>query len=289
MFACLQPLPRETAPWARLRARRHPEPPRMVRVNPPTGAPFFRLEVREGRNGIPWNEVERAAARLRTRMILPEGVELPAAPRACVKGEAGLRLYEPKRLPALLAMRAAQQTLRKCAAPAQRLTAALVDPRGVFTRSLEPLVPLAGNLRVYCPDFSIYRAAAALLLERYGMTLILSDSVACFAQCDVVVAPKLELFTGRERGLIFTPDALRDARLRRCHVVRGLDPQLPPALEALRPPGIDPLLFASALFELCAVREMEHLPFGAFSLPGNGEGATLEELAAMVDAGQAGR
>jgi hypothetical protein len=197
-------------------------------------------------------------------------------------GEPGIRPYEPKRLPALLAMRAAQQVLRKCATPAQRLSVALVDPRGVFVRSLEPLIPLAGSLRVFCPDFSIYRATAALLLERYGVTLILSDSVASFAQSDVVVAPSLHLCTGRERGLLFTPDA--KTPLPGCRVALGMHPQLPDALERLRPAGIDPLLFASALFELCGVKEPELLQFQAFRIPPeDGEIFSVAELAALVD------
>ncbi len=287
MFACLQPLPKENAPLARLRQWRNPMPPQMIRVNPPTGAPFFRLEVQQGRDGIPWNAVEQAAGRLRTRMLFPEGVNPPpqpatAAGKKSAATEPGIRPFEPKRLPALLALRAAQQVLRRCETPARHLSVALVDPRGLFTRSLEPLVPLVGNLRVYCPDFSLYRAAAALLLERYGMTLILSDSLGCFAQCDVVVAPELRLFTGRERGLIFTPD--QDTPLPNCRVVLGVNPQLPKAAAALRPAGIDPLLFASALFELCAVKECEHLQFQAFCLPLREESFSIADLASLLDA-----
>jgi hypothetical protein len=289
MFACLQPFTRTHAPLARLREWHSPTPPQMIRVNPPAGAPFFRLEVQEGRGGIPWNAVERTAGRLRTRLLLPEGVSPPLLPSATAKsrsaaGEPGIRPYEPKRLPALLAMRAAQQVLRKSETPAQRLSVAVIDPRGVFTHSLEPLIPLAASIRVFCPDFAIYRATAARLLDRYGVTLILSDSVACFAQSDVVIAADLRPCTGRERGLLFAPEPPTPPPPG-SRIARGFNPQLPPALERLRPPGIDPLLFCSALFELCGVKEAELLQFQAFRLAGSGEDAlfSIAELAAMVD------
>ncbi|MDR2524999.1 MAG: hypothetical protein LBC83_02220 [Oscillospiraceae bacterium] len=281
MFACLQVLPREMSPLARVRAKYHPAPPRLARVNLPAGAPFFCLEVHAGKSGVPWDAVERAAGRLRTRILPPVGVCLPP-PVQLAKGReiAGLRVFEPKRLPAFLSLRAAQQVLRGCETPARDLSVALVDPKGLFARALEPLVPLTGSLRVYCPDFSLYRAAAALLLERYGATLILSDSPACFAHSDIVVAPELSLCAGHERGLVFSQDVAASPS---CRVVRGVDPILPAAIEKLRPPGIDRMLFACALFELCGAKDPELLRFDAFCLGVSEERYSIAELAALVD------
>jgi hypothetical protein len=160
------------------------------------------------------------------------------------------------------------------------LRVTVVDSKGVLCRALEPLVPLAGSLRVFTPDFSLYRSAAAQLLNRYGVTLVLSDSVGCFAQSHIVVADDLRLFTGRERGLIFTPD---ETPLPGCRVVRCREPVFPAACEGLCPPGIDPLHFASALCELCGVKEMERMGFGYFAFDGVSERYTLADLAALVD------
>jgi len=290
MFACLQ-ITKEARPlWPlgpqpRLLGRRKAAPPVLVRVEPPGGAPFFRLEVaHRGRGELPWAEIERTAGRLRTRMIFPEGVTPPPPPHPRSASQAqlepGLRAFVPRRLPLLLCLRAAQQVLQATRAPARQLRVTVVDSKGILARQLEPLVPLAGSLRVFTPDPPLYRAAAEQLQRRYGVTLVVSDSPACFAQSHVVVADDLRLFTGREGGLILTPDT--GTSLPGCRAARCGEPILPEAYARLCPPGIAPLRFACALFELCGVKEMERLRFSCFSFDGVSQKFTFEELADMV-------
>jgi hypothetical protein len=282
MFACLEINQREKCP---LWERRKPVLPVLTRTNLPGGAPFFRLLATPGKNGaLPWAEIERAAGRLRTKMLFPAGITPPPPPPAQTAAQAqlepGLRAFVPKRLPLLLCMRAAQRVLRAAQTPAQRLRVTVVDSKGVLARSLEPLVPLAGSLRVFTPDFTLYRSAAAQLQHRYGVTLVLSDSVACFAQSHVIIADNLQLFTGRERGLIFAPDP---APLPGCRVVHLQAPQLPETCVALCPPGIDPVLFACALFELCGLKETERLQFARYGLGGGSCALSIEDLARLLD------
>jgi len=280
MFACLQ-----ITKDQRLRDRRKSAAPVLVRVEPPGGAPFFRLEAARPRRGeLPWDEIERAAGRLRTRMLFPEGAAPPPPPparsAAHAQMEPGLRAFAPRRLPLLLCLRTAQQVLQASRVPARQLRVTVVDSRGALTRQLEPLVPLAGSLRVFTPEPQIYRAAAQQLQRRYGIALIVSDSPGCFAQSHVVIADDLRLFIGREAGLIFTPDT--ETPLPGCSAVRCGAPILPEAQGCLCPPGIDPLRFACALYELCGVKEMERLRFADFSFDGVSQAFSLEDLAGMV-------
>ena len=279
MFACLQPQPAPGRTW------RKPGLPQLCRVEVPGGAPFFRLEAQSRRGQLDWNAIEQAAGRMRTKMLFPQGIAPPPPPpqpssAARAQLEPGIRAFAPRRLPLLLCLRTAQQVLRGSKTPARSRSVTIVDQKGMLCRSLEPFVPLAGSLRVCTPDAAVYRATAAQLLSRYGVTLILSDSPGCFAQSDVVVADELSLFTGRERGLIFTPDR---RPLPGCRVVRGEAPALPAAHEALRPDGIDPLLFGCALYELCGVKEMERLGFGHFAFDGVSEAYSLPEITKLLD------
>jgi|GEM_PF-1428310 len=285
MFACVQLIP---AAAPRLLERRRPQPPALVRVNAQGGAPFFRLEVptRKGRQAeLPWAAMEQAAGRLRTRLLFPEGVIPPPPPQARSAAQAqlepGLRAFQPKRLPLLLCLRAARQVLLAAQTPARQLRVTVVDTKGVLCHAVELLVPLAGSLRVYTPDFSMYRSAAARVLHRHGATLILSDSAGCFAQSHVIIADDLQLFTGREPGLIFTPDI--STNLAGCRVVRCHAPQLPEAYAKLCPPGIDPLQFACALFELCGVKELERLPFDHYAFDGVSGRYSVQDLARLLD------
>ncbi|MDR0531225.1 MAG: hypothetical protein LBG83_04075 [Oscillospiraceae bacterium] len=289
LFACVQVLQREAVPLPHKLKRRVPVQPACIRVNPPGGAPFFRLEVycRKGRGGapeIPWDAVERAAGRLRTRLLLPAGVCLPAPPPARSAAQAqlepGLRAFSPKRLPLLLSLRMAQQVLRASRVPAQQLRVTVVDTKGTLCHAIDALAPLAGSLRVYTPDAAQYKATAARLLRRWGATLILSDSPGCFAQSHVVVADDLRLFSGCERGLIFSPDTHTPLKAR---VVRCRAPQLPEAYAGLCPPGIDPLLFACALYELCGIKEMERLQFGHFAFDNVSRVFSVQELGGLIE------
>ena len=276
MFACLLPQNAPNRSW------RKPAPAQLVRVDAPGGAPFYRLEAPLRRGQLDWNAIEQAAGRMRTKMLFPEGLAPPAPPQASsparAKLEPGIRAFVPRRLPLLLCLRMAQQVLRASQTPARNLSVTIVDQRGMLSRCLEPFVPLAGSLRVCTPDAAAYRAASAQLLERYGVTLILSCSPGCFAQSDVVIADELSLFTGRERGLIFTPDSKPHSRAVRCK-----EPALPEPYAKLCPEGFDPLLFASALYELCGVKEMERLSFGHFAFDGISEAFQLPEITRLLD------
>lgn len=283
MFACLQINPKDAA---RLRGRHKTPPHTLVRVEPPAGAPFFLLEATRRKNSkdLPWNEIEHTAGRLRTRMLFPEGVTPPPAPPAASAAQAqlepGLRAYAPKRLPLLLCLRMAQQVLQLSHVPARELRVTVVDSKGALRRQLEGLVPLAGSLRVFTPEPALYRATAEQLQRRYGIALVVSDSVGSFAQSHVVIADDLRLFTGREKGLIFTPDT--QPPISGCRVLRFGPPVLPQAYAALCPPGIAPLHFACALYELCGVKQMERMQVSHIRFDGISQDYTPEDVASML-------
>jgi len=279
MFACLELV------QSHAKSKRKVLPPQLVRTEVPGGAPFFRLIAPVHRGEIDWPAVEQAAGRMRTKMLFPAGIEPPVTEVSIslrAQLEPGLRAFVARRLPLLLSLRTAQQVLRACHRPARERSITFVDPRGQLCRQLEPFVPLAGSLRVCTPEPAHYRQTAQQLLSRYGVVLVVSSSPACFAQSDMVVAEDLSLFTGRERGLVFTPDV---SPLPGCRVVRGREPALPAVYEALQPEGIDAMQFVAALFELCGVKEMERLPFAHYGFDGVGQGYTAGDLAGLVDEG----
>lgn len=280
MFACLELREPRT-----LRERRRPVPPTLARVECPGGAPFFRMEAvcRKGRPD--WAAIEHTAGRLRTKILAAQGVTLPQLPprsQARMYMEPGLRAFVPRRLPMLLQLRLAQQVLRLSHIPPKQRCITLVDAKGSLCRCMEPFIPLAGNLRVFTLDLPAWRSTALQLQSRYGAALVLSDSPGCFAHCDLVIADDLSRFTGSESGLIFTPDP---QPLPGCRVVRCGSPLLPEPYAKLCPPHIDPLQFASALYELCGVKEMERLRFGSCAFDGVSEAYSPAGLARILDGG----
>jgi hypothetical protein len=58
---------------------------------------------------------------------------------------------------------------------------------------------------------------------------------------------------------------------------------LPAPYGLLRPEGIDQLLFACALYELCGVKEMERMTFRYFAFDGVSQGYSLPKITTLLD------
>jgi hypothetical protein len=289
MFVCVCPAAEE-APLQKLsRKLSRASALELERVTVPGGAPFFRMDVHAKAERMPWNEIEHCAGRLRTKLLLPPGLALPAEAQGdAAHKEAGMRVFSARRLPMLLALRTATCVLRLCKTPAQQLRVTLADSKSLCAAAVEQFVPLAASLRVFCNDFGAYRQTAAGLLSRYGVTLLLSRAPAVFMNSDVTIVDDLALLSGAERGLVLwcgeqEPSPETAKRLENVTLVRCDRPVLPEAIAPLCPTQIDPLVFAGALYELSIVKEMERLPLGRMRLGAETQECTLGELAARVD------
>lgn len=216
------------------------------RVTLPNFFSFYHIQAARSPGGaLPWDEIAETAGPFRTRLLLPRGI----APEAA----APVGVFTPQKLPLLVLCKSALRTLEQLRPDPRTQSLCLFDPAGVLAERIETFAPLMSQIHVVTDAPQAYDAAAERLQKESGLLLCLSlnpPDLSAFTvllledEADVPVSFEGLVFTNRPcprmNAVTFTPG----------------EPVLPPAFAALCPPGIDPLQFASAAFELCAADEL---------------------------------
>ena len=236
-----------TPPNARRRKRNVPAV-MTERVALPGAVSFYRMTAQVVNGEIPWRIVSEAAGKLRTCMLLPKG-GLPGA-------ASGVRLFLPKTLPSVLLLNTAVDVLQKKQLPAPKTPITVVDEAAVLTERIDLLAPFAGALRVLTAKPERYVPAQRRLMEQFGLSLCVCAQNAPLPESGVLLMKTADRAPRLFRGLIFTFDR---RRFLFAETSAAADVVLPPKFEALRPPGIDRMQFAAALFERCGVKELENM------------------------------
>lgn len=216
-------------------------PPVVTRVAVRGGAYFYLAAVTPDRRGradfSPLLPLGGCVKR-----VVPAG-PLPALP-------APFALYAPLLAPAKLFLHTALFDFAK-----RRRTFASLgfsDPAGLLAGEIGAFAPFAGELRVFTNAPQRYAAAEEQVLCKWGLPLVLTDRESALAGCAVRLIPF-------EKNGPHYPGALEADGERR--TPSGL--RLPPETEKRRPAGADPLLFLSALHELCGAPLSADLCFDA--------------------------
>ncbi len=247
MFAAVELLPRGT------RLSRSQKATAVQRVPLANAFSFYRITLKQHAADLPWRRLSRLAGPLKTRLLLPDGWTPPA--------NSGLTVFHPQKLPVIALVNAAAKAIAAQNLPATKLRVAVIDEAGVAVNAVEQLAPSAASLTVVTKRRERYLHLEKQIMSRYGISLLLTAASARLCESTVLIAPDAAAVPLAYDGLLLTNTPVR----RMNATVRvSLPPVLPPGVEALRSPGIDPLLFASALFECCANRTLETL---AMSLP----------------------
>ena len=249
MFATLGVLPYDASLRARLRRRFSPPAVGCSRVTLPNFFSFYHLQAPLQSDGsLPWDRIAETAGTLKTRLLLPAGINPPP--------DAPVRAYTPAMLPLRLLCNSAFHALQGLGLDPLSESLCLVDPQGVLADAVERFLPLTAQLRVVTDDFAAYEKAAATLRLKYGVSLQLAPDIKKASGSTILLLDDAADAPLSYEGLIFTnhPCARPNAQ-----TLTPKSVALPPEYAALCPPGIDPLTFAAAACELCAADELETL------------------------------
>lgn len=216
------------------------------RVTLPNFFSFYHIQAPRRPDGaLPWDEIAETAGALRTRLLLPRGI----AP----DGESPVGVFTPQRLPLLVLCQSALRTLQRMRLDPQTQSLCLFDPAGVLAESVAPFAPLMAQIHVVTDAPDAFEETAARLRQDCGLTLCLSPDPPALAAFTVLLLEDGADVPADYSGLVFAN--------RPCPRGGGVtftpgELELPPEFAALCPPGIDPLQFASAAYELCAADEL---------------------------------
>lgn len=235
------------------------------------GAEFLTIEAAVGKRGIDWQEVEAHAGRLAGRMLLPEG--------CCPPPECRVRPFRAVRFDRLVLQRTACELINRTRMPMYRRVLGVVDERGECADFLYGLLHYYTAVKVLTGAPAVYERAAQEMMERLGAPVFIGEDPRCFAECVLILAPEWPEALSARPGCPVLSGEAGVAGQGGCDFFSRLQTEPPPDVLAAVPRGIDPHLFAGALYELCGVQAVEPV---AERLLYNGRRATLTEAVEIV-------
>ena len=213
------------------------------RVTLPNCFSFYHIQLTHDSDlPMPWDSIAETAGAFKTRLLLPQGMTIENTEEA--------KPFTPQKLPLRVLCNSAVRMLQTMQLDPLTQRLCVVDPQGVLADAIEEFVPLVSQIRVITDDLLAYGETAERLRQHSGLSLLLTpDDAQDAPQSNLILADDAADVPLTFEGYIFT-----NRPLPRMNAVT-LTPQdvtLPSAFAALCPPGIAPLQFASAAYELCA-------------------------------------
>lgn len=206
------------------------------------GAFFYSIKAYADKNGqIDEAYLKSVIGSSANRILLRENTTLPK--------DSTLQLFKPKLLPHMLFMNTALAFLRETAGKENRILG-ILDWNAHLLKDILAFAPYAKRVIVFTNNPKSYESTKAEMMHTYGLPLELANTLK---KCDILLDPFYK--AGEETfGLIHLHGVLPCC-------LRGEGVVLPKELNARCPSGTDPVLFLSALYEICNINGIEKLSF----------------------------
>ena len=196
------------------------------------------------RGKIGWGAIDRFVKAQRNRLLCPPEIELPA--------EMGYRRYESTELSRRMCENAALFLLKK----SEGARAALIDPDGSCSALCEELADIGEPPTVVTEAVELYRELEDRLLSEKGAALNIRKSPECLKSADIIIAPArlTETLPCSSGAVILSGE--RPAAAQPSPVIYKYYLDLPQKFRELKPPYLDDMYFASALYSAGRVSEL---------------------------------
>lgn len=221
------------------------------------------------RGKVSWASVERFVGSQSRQLLCPETLELPP--------ESGLKRFESSALSRRMCENAAAALLRS--AERRDVRTALVDITGESAQLCESLTDYADPLYVVTDAADVYIAQAEYLLSEKGAALRVSKSGGCLRQADLIIAPaRIKTDLNCSADALILSGELPEVR-QNAPVVYEYFVELPKKYQDIKPPYLDDMYFASALYALAGAREL-----GSELFTGCGDGSIIHTRRSLTEA-----
>ncbi len=211
------------------------------RVSTRSGIPFYVLDVAVLHGEADWSRVSDYAVRQKN-FLFPESLRPPE--------NSGISAFVPTRLPPVITANTALSVIKKSGLSPLGLSIVLVDKNAALTRFADTLFTLASTITVVTKNLRKYDGVAQRAMEKFGASPIITDR-PFFPEKSVVIAADPDDGFTAHKCAVFSQNLLLD----NCLCFRGGKLPLDGHYKAYLPSGIDPMVFYSAVFELCASSE----------------------------------
>ena len=207
------------------------------RINTPDGEAFFIVTAEKHLGRIPWKKLGSCLGILKKDIILKDGLPMPEG--------SDITAFSPDIFPRLLLINSAVSYIMKHSDSYKSKSLTIYDEKALYKSSIEKLLFCFSSIKIVTPEFAAYEKLSHKLMESYGLSLLVTDTQSY--DSDVIISHRqtAPLYFG---GTVFTNEG---KPLMSGRVLTGKSIILPEEYENLNTCNIDPLLFASALYEKC--------------------------------------
>lgn len=221
------------------------------KVEVPYALPFYVVRACEYRGEYPWEAAAYSAGVLCSRSLLP----FWASPGEELK----ITAFKPTVFLKRLLFNSAVDTIEKMMLDPRKVGVTLIDNGAYLVDLFEPLVFFCSQLCVVTDCAEPYEKLAADLLERYGVSLLVSAKIQKDAESSTfIISDDILSVPPMFSGVIFTNEKKRREN---AVVIVGEGFTLPEKYASLLPQDADGLSFAGALYELCGANELGRLGY----------------------------
>lgn len=252
MFVVLQTEERATGFLQRLREHISPDEPVLTKIAVRNGAPFFILTVKKKKHGIQWEDVTYAAGRCASRIVASKELELPE--------NGPIKRFVPEYLPFVMLFTTALEVIRKSGIPPSDVSLGVIDRRGILNHIIDKAAVRASVLKVVTDRTERYGQASEKLMDECGASLIYGTEEELLSGCNVIICN--DRLDAKNAGAavfsVFDSGVMQDTD----RSFTAGNAELPKEYASVIPAGIDHMVFASALYELCGVRRLENTTYG---------------------------
>lgn len=237
---------------------------------------YSRLWVRADRWGnIDWHGVEQAVKRAGiSNLLVPREARIPEymEPMLCSAAEfSGVYCF---RIARMIAREIHMQP---------GLKVGLIDIYGIQdSMAVMKMFSFASAVKVFTRNSSNYKRLKGWAGSRAESPLAICDTVDSLEDCKILIAPygvdQINTHKDMQGVLVssrFVPVSWKGA------VIDGFEVQLPPDIDACRPPGIRAVNFAAALWKYNGLSPLSRLPLSKLSC--RGRAVDLKEICTTLD------
>ena len=220
------------------------------RINLPSGDAFFTVTTDKHYGKIPWLRLEKCLGILRQDIVTKEIITIP-------KG-INITKFFPDILPRLILINSATDYIIHHKHHFRNKSLTIFDERAIYHNYAEQLLPFFRSIKIITPLPDSYKSISEKLLKVYGFSLVVSDGETKNSEVIIAHSCKVPIYY---EGTLFTNENIY---LMNSALCTGREIELPDKYERLRPTDIDPMLFASALYEKCGEKELGKLRYKDF-------------------------
>lgn len=221
------------------------------RVETRTDLPFFIMRVKYAKGKIPFEQMSNILGSLKSYVIFKDKIALPE--------NCPIKPLECEKLKRKLLFNSATDFIKSLNLAVYETKICVCDNEGEYINDIESLVFVCNEIYVVTSKEAPYKKLRHYLLEKYGVSLIITDTLQKAAKdVDFIISYNEKDIPFDYKGVLFCSKK-RPLFSGKCISFEGID--LPMEYESLCPEGFDKLSFACALYERCADERIAKLKY----------------------------